>query len=107
MEGADDLIRILNALKSRSDSKGTPGQFSWEAISNMLKNFSGTKMDYETFKAQFDSVPQLKNVVDRFDGQGVTLKTREKPEATRSDKDKTNLDQSASRAAAATLKQPG
>ena len=49
----------------------------------MLKNFSGTQMDYETFKTQFDTIPQLKNIVDRFDGQGITLKTKEKPEATR------------------------
>jgi len=73
----------------------------------MLKNFSGTQMDYETFKAQFDTVPQLKNIVDRFDGQGITLKTKEKPEATRSDKNASSLDQSASRAAAKLLKQPG
>ncbi len=72
-----------------------------------MRNFSGTNIDYETFKAQFDTVPQIKNVVDRFDGQGLVLKTKEKPEATRSDKTNTGLDQAASRAAAATLKQPG
>ncbi len=73
----------------------------------MLKNFSGSEMDYETFKTQFDAVPQLKNIVDRFDGNGLVLKTKEKPEATRSDKDKTSLDQSASRAAAKSIQQPG
>ncbi len=72
-----------------------------------MRNVTGTDIDYETFKAQFDAVPQIKNVVDRFDGQGLVLKTREKPEATRSDKNNTGLDQAASRAAAATLKQPG
>jgi hypothetical protein len=107
MEGADNLIRVLNALKSRSDSKGVPGQYSWDAISNMLKNFSGTEMDYETFKAQFDTVPQLKNIVDRFDGRGLVLKTKEKPEATRSDKSVSGLDAAASRAAAKSIKQPG
>lgn len=73
----------------------------------MLKNVSGTEMDYETFKAEFDNIPQLKNIVDRFDGQGLTLKTKEKPEATRSDKNNTGLDQAASRAAAKSIKQPG
>lgn len=72
-----------------------------------MRNVTGTDIDYETFKAQFDAVPQIKNVVDRFDGQGLVLKTKEKPEATRSDKNNTGLDQAASRAAAATLKQPG
>jgi hypothetical protein len=73
----------------------------------MLRNFSGSEMDYETFKTQFDSVPQLKNIVDRFDGNGLVLKTKEKPEVNRSDKDKTNLDQAASRAAAKSIQQPG
>ena len=73
----------------------------------MLKNFSGTQMDYETFKTEFDQLPQLKNIVAQFDGQGITLKTKEKPEATRSDKNAGSNDAAASRAAAKTLKQPG
>ncbi len=84
-----------------------PAQFSWDAISNMLQNVSGIQMDYETFKTQFDQLPQLKNLVRQFDGQGLTIKTKEKPEATRSDKNTSSLDQSASRAAAKSLKQPG
>ena len=64
-------------------------------------------MDYETFKAQFDTIPQLKNIVTQFDDRGLTLKTKEKPEATRSDKNAGSNDAAASRAAAKTLKQPG
>ena len=73
----------------------------------MRRNVSGIQMDYETFKAQYDSIPQLKNIVNNFDGQGITLKTKEKPEVTRTGNKTSSLDQSASRAAAATLKQPG
>jgi hypothetical protein len=73
----------------------------------MLQNVSGTQMDYETFKTEFDQLPQLKNIVAQFDGQGITLKTKEKPEATRSDKNAGSNDAAASRAAAKTLKQPG
>lgn len=73
----------------------------------MLKNMSGTQMDYETFKAEYDAIPQLKNIVDSFNGEGITLKTKEKPEATRSGNKTSSLDQSASRAAAKSLKQPG
>ena len=64
-------------------------------------------MDYDTFKKEFDTIPQLKNIVAQFDGQGLTLKTKEKPEATRSDKNASSLDQSAKWAAAKSLKQPG
>lgn len=68
---------------------------------------SGTEMDYETFKAEFDTIPQLQNIVQQFDGRGLVLKTKEKPEATRSDKNNTGIDAAASRAAAKTMKQPG
>ena len=68
---------------------------------------SGVQMDYETFKAQYDSIPQLQNIVDQFDSDGIVLKTKEKPEATRTGNKPTDLDQSASRAAAKSLKQPG
>lgn len=65
-------------------------------------------MDYETFKAEFDALPQLKNIVAQFDGRGLTLKTKEKPEATRGEpKNNSSVDASAKRAAAKSLKQPG
>ena len=40
-------------------------------------------MDYDTFKKEFDTIPQLKNIVAQFDGRGLTLKTKEKPEDVR------------------------
>lgn len=83
-------------------------QFSWDAISNMLQNVSGVQMDYETFKAEFDAIPQLTNIVQQFDGRGLTLKTKEKPEATQGQpKDTGGIMGSAKRAAGKTLKRPG
>jgi len=74
----------------------------------MLSNVSGTQMDYDTFKKEFDTIPQLKNIVAQFDGRGLTLKTKEKPEATNSQPTSAGgLDASAKRAAAKSLKQPG
>lgn len=74
----------------------------------MLRNVSGSQMDYDTFKAEFDSIPQLKNIVAQFDGRGLTIKTKEKPEATRGEpKNNNGVDASAKRAAAKSLKQPG
>lgn len=64
-------------------------------------------MDYETFKLQYDSIPQLRNIVQQFDSRGVTLIKPKEPEATRSDKNAAGLDAAASRAAAKSLKQPG
>ena len=64
-------------------------------------------MDYETFKLQYDSIPQLRNIVQQFDSRGVTLIKPKEPEATRSDKNTAGLGAAASRAAAKSLKQPG
>ena len=74
----------------------------------MLQNVSGTEMDYETFKSEFDNLPQLANIVQQFDGRGITLKTKEKPEATKGEpKNNSSINASAKRAAGKTLQQPG
>jgi hypothetical protein len=80
--------------------------YTWDQISNMLRNVSGIHMDYETFKSEYDSIPQLKKIVHNFDGQGITLKTKEKPEATAS-QGQNNIMSTAKKAAAKTLQQPG
>ena len=46
--------------------------------------------------------------MQQFDGRGITLKTKEKPEATRGEpKSNSGINAAASRAAAKSLKQPG
>ncbi|NDG30351.1 hypothetical protein EB118_09800 [bacterium] len=107
MEGADNLIRILITLKNRADSTGSTAQFSWEAISNMLQNVSGLKMDYETFKKQYDEIPELQQIIDGFDKNGVRLTTRQEPEATKSGNKPSDLNVAAKRAANKVLQQPG
>lgn len=73
----------------------------------MLQNVSGLRLDYQTFKRQFDTIPELKQVVDRFDRNGIVLKTAEKPGETSADQAQANIATSAKRAAAKTLQQPG
>lgn len=106
MEGADNLIRILLQLRNQANSKDQIATYTWDQISGMLRNVSGIHMDYETFKAEFDSIPQMKKIVDRFDDQGITLKTREKPTPTQS-QGQNNIMSTAKRAATKTLQQPG
>jgi hypothetical protein len=72
------IIRILTNLQSRADSKGVTAQFAWPAISKMMQNVTGQDVDYDAFKAQFDSTPELKNIVDNFDENGITIKTKAK-----------------------------
>ena len=73
----------------------------------MMQNVTGQKIDYDLFKMQFDSNPSVKNLVNRFDGQGIEIKTKEKKMPTEFGK-KPGIDTAAaSRAAANVLQQPG
>jgi hypothetical protein len=69
------LVRILSNLKGRADSQSASAQFSWNAISNMLQNLGGSALNYDIFKSEFDTNPQFKELVKRFDAQGVVLNT--------------------------------
>lgn len=72
------LVRVLNNLKGRADSKNQPAVFSWPAVSQMMQNITGQEIDYDAFKATFDASPELKNLVDKFDDRGITIKTKAK-----------------------------
>ena len=96
---------LLN-LRGRADSKHSTAHFSWLAISNLLKNSSGQELDYDSFKAEYDSNPQLKNIVKSFDGNGLVLatKTKDVPPTTAKPKTNASVDSSAKRAAAKAMK---
>jgi hypothetical protein len=72
------LIRVLTNLQGRADSKGVTAKFAWPAISKMMQNTTGQEVDYDAFKSQFDANPQIKNLVDNFDENGITIKTKAK-----------------------------
>jgi hypothetical protein len=65
----DPLIRVLSTAK---------GQLSWLALQNM-----GIPVSYRAFAARWDSeepndqqdVEILKNLVDKFDANGITIKS--------------------------------
>lgn len=76
----------------------------------MLQNVTGQEINYELFKNDFDTNPQLKSIVDRFDGRGVTIKTKKQagePQSIPGEKSSSSVKSSAKRAAAATLKRVG
>lgn len=64
-------------LQGRADAKGTPASFSWGAISQMLKNQGGVALDYDAFKNEYDSNPNLQKLIDKFDERGIVVKTKE------------------------------
>lgn len=98
------MVRILSNVQGRADSKNTSAEFSWPAISKMMQNITGQDIDYDSFKVSFDANPQLKNLVDRFDADGIVIKTKNKAEELgqmgNKDKAKAAVNASAKRAAA-------
>lgn len=72
------MVRILSTLQGRADSKNTSAQLAWPAISKMVQNVTGQDVDYDSFKAEFDANPKMKNLVDKFDANGITIKTKNK-----------------------------
>ena len=97
---------LLN-LRGRADSKHSTAHFSWSAISNLLKNSSGQELDYDSFKAEYDTNLQLKNIVKSFDGKGLVLATKAKDAEPVSNKSSaSSVDVSAKRAAAKAMKKP-
>lgn len=70
----------------------------------MMQNVTGQEINYDAFKAEFDANPQIKNLVDKFDADGITIKTKNKAEEPGAVGDKakakSGVDSSAKRAAA-------
>ena len=46
----------------------------------MLQNITGQEINYDAFKTEFDKNPQIKDLVDKFDENGITIKTKNKVE---------------------------
>jgi hypothetical protein len=71
-----------------------------------MQNISGQQINYDAFKKEFDSNPALSSLVDRFDDDGVVLKTKNKALKSPVEKTKgtTDIKGSAKRAAANILK---
>jgi len=69
-----------------------------------MQNTTGQDVDYDAFKAQYDSNPQMSNLIDNFDENGIVIKTKAKEQepgvAADKAKAKTAVNASAKRAAA-------
>jgi hypothetical protein len=71
-----------------------------------MQNISGQQIDYDAFKKEFDNNPALNALVDRFDSEGIVLKTKTKSSKTpnKANKGEKDISGSAKRAAANILK---
>jgi hypothetical protein len=55
---------------------------SWDALNVIGREYGAPAIDYDRFAARWESDPIMKELVDKFDGSGLTIKTdaKTKPE---------------------------
>lgn len=83
---------VLRHLQQQADSKGvevflhfsTPSPQALKPapvknldLNRIMQNMGGEAFAYDSFKSAYDSDPQVKDLVEKFDEDGITLKTQE------------------------------
>lgn len=79
----------LRAIQSSANNQNTQAPMTWIALNQAGKNFGAPSIDYDRFAARWETDPILKQLVARFDGNGLVIKTNEKePSAKTSHKER-------------------
>jgi hypothetical protein len=65
----------LRVLQSAANNKHIEAPMTWDAINQAGEEYGGPTIDYDRFAARWESDPILKQLVTRFDGHGVVIKT--------------------------------
>jgi hypothetical protein len=55
---------------------------TWDAINQAGQQYGAPDIDYDRFAARWDADPILKQLVTRFDGHGLVVKTKNKEDMT-------------------------
>ena len=66
----------LRALQAAADNKGIEAPMTWTALNRAASNYGAPAIDYDRFAARWDQDPTLQQIVDRFDGSGLVIKTQ-------------------------------
>jgi len=102
----DKFIVVLRNYIGRAASKKAPSNLNWNGLQQVLKA-SGVEVaaDYETFKAMYDTSPQLQSMVSNFNDKGVELKVPGAPDNKNPDGTKDSEEEIAKIAASAAPQQ--
>jgi molybdopterin-guanine dinucleotide biosynthesis protein A len=71
-------VATLRALQSAANNSGSESQMTWKALAAASSRMGAPTIDYDRFAARWDSDPMLQQIVDRFDANGVVIKTANK-----------------------------
>ena len=68
----------MRSLQSDANIDQETSSLTWRALNSLAKDQGAPAIDYDRFAARWESDPILKALVSKFDGSGLTLKTKEK-----------------------------
>jgi len=73
-ESNDKLVMVLRNYIGRAASKKANSKLNWNGLNQVLKA-RGNELgaDYETFKAMYDSMPAIQQMVKNFNQDGIEL----------------------------------
>jgi hypothetical protein len=105
-EIGDKFMVVLRNYIGRAASQKAPSNLNWNGLQQVLRA-SGVEVaaDYETFKAMYDSSPQLQAMVSNFNDKGVELKVPGAPDDKNPDGTKDSEEEIAKIAASAAPQQ--
>jgi len=66
----------LRALQAAADNQNSEAPMTWTALNRAASNYGAPAIDYDRFAARWDTDPVLQQLVDRFDGSGLVIKTQ-------------------------------
>jgi len=70
----DRFVMVLRNYIGRAASKKAPAKLNWNGLNKVLAmNGFELTADYETFKAMYDSIPSIQQMVKNFNADGIEL----------------------------------
>ena len=77
----DRFVMVLRNYIGRAASKKAPAKLNWNGLNRVLAmNGFELTADYETFKAMYDSIPSIQQMVKNFNDDGIELNVPGAPE---------------------------
>ena len=72
----NDLQTLLRNLVGRGDSKNSPQNLSYPALSHLMKNMGNGEINYQIFSDIYDANPGIQQLVKNYNDQGIVLDTK-------------------------------
>lgn len=74
---ASDLEMVLRNLMGKANKQGSPLEFSYDGLSNLMKNMGYGSIDYGAFDKLYQSTPSIQAIIQNYNEDGITVATDE------------------------------